>query len=167
MTGTGAYLAVFLLMTLTFIGVPAVGPAIVGWAAVQASQGELNIVLVQQDWQSLVALVAGLAIAAGCAVLAARYYHRRRVRRLAGRASASEADGDGDDTPGHSPGRGDVPRGSGREVAVTCRSGWARTAHQGGPGAWALATGSPPGWPTAWSGRRGSRCHDWRGGRSG
>ena len=46
MTGTGAYLAVFLLMTLAFIGIPAVGPAVVGWAAVLASQGELNIVLV-------------------------------------------------------------------------------------------------------------------------
>ena len=33
-------------MTLAFIGIPAVGPAVVGWAAVQASHGELNIVLV-------------------------------------------------------------------------------------------------------------------------
>ena len=66
MTGTGAYLAVFLLMTLAFIGIPAVGPAVVGWAAVLASQGKLNIVRV--------------LIAAGCAVLAARYYRRRRAR---------------------------------------------------------------------------------------
>jgi len=84
MTGTGAYLAIFLLMTLAFIGIPAVGPAVVGWAAVLASQGELNIVLV--------------LIAAGCAVLAARYYRRRRARRFAGRAStgrptAGEASG--------------------------------------------------------------------------
>jgi membrane protein DedA with SNARE-associated domain len=177
MTSTGAYLAVFLLMTLTFIGIPAVGPAVVGWAAVQASQGKLNIVLVlivaalgaeaggligygigraealyakwgrlavfftptlvsgilrmkfsqfavwnfvvgcvyvlsvgpaaygagkvvanEQDWGSLAALVAGLAIAAGCAMLAARYYRRRRARRFAdrastGRASAGEAGG--------------------------------------------------------------------------
>jgi membrane protein DedA with SNARE-associated domain len=193
MTGAGAYLAVFLLMTLAFIGLPAVGPAVVGWAAVLASQGKLNIVLVlivaalgaeaggligyaigarwgrrlldlpgpwrerrqntvaraealyakwgrlaifftptlvsgilrmkysrfvvwnfvvgsvyvlsigpaaygagkvaasEEDWQSLAALVGGLAIAAGCAVLAARYYRRRRARRLAGRASAGEA----------------------------------------------------------------------------
>ena len=46
MTDTWAYVAVFLLMTLAFIGIPAVGPAIIGWAAVQASQGYLNIVLV-------------------------------------------------------------------------------------------------------------------------
>ncbi|HXZ74861.1 MAG TPA: DedA family protein [Streptosporangiaceae bacterium] len=196
MTGTGAYLAVFLLMTLTFIGIPAVGPAVVGWAAVQASHGELDIVLVlivaalgaeaggligygigtrwgrrlldlpgpwrerrrstvaraealyakwgrlaifftptlvsgmlrmkysqfvvwnfvvgsvyvlsvgpaaygagkvvanEQDWESLAALVAGLAIAAGCAMLAARYYRRRRARRFAGRAGASRVSTD-------------------------------------------------------------------------
>ena len=41
-----AYLAVFALMALAFIGIPAVGPAVVGWAAVQASQGKLNIVAV-------------------------------------------------------------------------------------------------------------------------
>jgi membrane protein DedA with SNARE-associated domain len=41
-----AYLAVFVLMALTFIGIPAVGPAVVGWAAVLASQGKLNIVVV-------------------------------------------------------------------------------------------------------------------------
>jgi len=45
-SGAGAYLAVFVLMALTFIGIPAVGPAVVGWAAVLASQGELNIVAV-------------------------------------------------------------------------------------------------------------------------
>jgi membrane protein DedA with SNARE-associated domain len=201
-SGAGAYLAVFLLMALAFIGIPAVGPAVVGWAAVLASQGELNIVLVlivaalgaeaggligyaigarwgrrllglpgpwrerrrstvaraeavyakwgrlavfvtptlvsgilrmkysqfvvwnfvvgsvyvlsigpaaygagkvaasEQDWQSLGALVAGLAIAAGCAVLAARYYRRRRARRFAGRAGLAGLAGDGDDTPG-------------------------------------------------------------------
>jgi O-antigen/teichoic acid export membrane protein len=36
------------------------------------------------DWGSLGALVAGLAVAAGCAVLAARYYRRRHARRPAG-----------------------------------------------------------------------------------
>ncbi|HXZ77501.1 MAG TPA: hypothetical protein VEH31_42430 [Streptosporangiaceae bacterium] len=191
-SGAGAYLAVFVLMALTFIGIPAVGPAVVGWAAVLASQGELNIVAVlivaalgaeaggligyaigarwgrrllnmrgpwlerrqrtiaraeavyakwgrlavfvtptlvsgvlqmkysqfvvwnfvvgsvyvlsvgpaaygagkvvanEQDWESLGALVIGLAIAACCVVLAARYY-RRRARRFAGRASTGEA----------------------------------------------------------------------------
>jgi len=48
MTGTGAYLAVFLLMTLAFI-------------------------------------------VAGCAMLAARYYRRRRARRFAGKASTGKA----------------------------------------------------------------------------
>jgi membrane protein DedA with SNARE-associated domain len=192
---TWAYLAVFALMTLTFIGIPAVGPAVVGWAAVLASQGKLNIVAVlivaalgaeaggligygigarwgrkildhpgpwqeprrntvaraeavyakwgrlavfvtptlvsgvlrmkysqfvvwnfvvgsvyvlsvgpaaygagkvaanEQDGESLAALVAGLAITIGCAMLAARYYRRRRARRFAGRASAGEAGG--------------------------------------------------------------------------
>ena len=41
--GAWAYLVVFVLMALTFIGIPAVGPAVVGWAAVLASRGELNI----------------------------------------------------------------------------------------------------------------------------
>jgi hypothetical protein len=59
--GTGAYLAVFLLMMLAFIGIPAVGPAVVGWAAVQASHGGLNIFLVR--------LVAVLGAEAGGTVL--------------------------------------------------------------------------------------------------
>jgi membrane-associated protein len=41
--GAWAYLAVFALMALTFAGVPAIGAAVVGWAAVLASQGKLNI----------------------------------------------------------------------------------------------------------------------------
>jgi membrane protein DedA with SNARE-associated domain len=41
--GAWVYLAVFALMALTFVGVPAVGAAVVGWAAVLASQGKLNI----------------------------------------------------------------------------------------------------------------------------
>jgi membrane-associated protein len=194
-SGTWAYLAVFALMALTFVGIPAVGPAVVGWAAVLASQGKLNIVAVlivaalgaeaggligygigarwgrkildhpgpwqeprrntvaraeavyakwgrlavfvtptlvsgvlrmkysqflvwnfvvgsvyvlsvgpaaygagkvaanEQDGESLAALVAGLAITTGCAMLAARYYRRRRARRFAGRASAGEVSG--------------------------------------------------------------------------
>jgi membrane protein DedA with SNARE-associated domain len=190
-----AYLAVFVLMALTFIGIPAVGPAVVGWAAVLASQGKLNIVVVlivaalgaeaggligygigarwgrglldhpgpwqqrrqnvvaraeavyakwgrlavfvtptlvsgvlrmkysqfvvwnfvvgsvyvlsvgpaaygagkvaanEQDWESLGALVTGIAIAAACTVLAAKYYRRRRARRFAKRTGASEAAG--------------------------------------------------------------------------
>jgi hypothetical protein len=39
-SGAGAYLAVFLLMTLGFIGIPAVGPTVVGWAAGRVSAGE-------------------------------------------------------------------------------------------------------------------------------
>ncbi len=189
--GAWAYLAVFALMTLTFIGIPAVGPAVVAWAAVLASQGKLNIVAVlivaalgaevggligyaighrwgrefvnhpglwqerrhravtaaerayakwgrlavfvtptivsgilrmkysqfvvwnfvvggvyvlsvgpaaygagkvvadEQDGASLGALVAGVAIGAGCAVLAARYYRRRKARRKPEASSAS------------------------------------------------------------------------------
>jgi membrane protein DedA with SNARE-associated domain len=192
--GGWAYLAVFALMALSFAGVPALGAAVVGWAAVVASQGKLNIAVVlvvavlgaeagglagygigdrwgrklldrpgrgyerrqkavaeaaavyakwgrlavfftstmisgmlkmkysqfvvwnfvvgavyvlsvgpaaygagkvsasEQDGGSLGALVAGLAIAAGCAVLAARYYRRRKARRLL--ASAAEAGGE-------------------------------------------------------------------------
>ena len=44
--GVGAYLVVFALMALSFAGIPAIGAAVVGWAAVLASQGKLNIVLV-------------------------------------------------------------------------------------------------------------------------
>ena len=46
-----------------------VGPAAYGAGKVAASE---------QDWESLGAPVTGLAIAAGCAMLAARYYRRRR-----------------------------------------------------------------------------------------
>jgi membrane protein DedA with SNARE-associated domain len=59
-----------------------VGPAAYGAGKVAASS---------QNWESLGALLGGLALAAGCAVLAARYYRRRRARRLAGRASVGEA----------------------------------------------------------------------------
>jgi membrane protein DedA with SNARE-associated domain len=64
-----------------------------------AAYGAGKVVASEQDGQSLGALVAGLAIAAGCTVLAARYYRRRRAGRFAGRASAGEAAGDGNDTP--------------------------------------------------------------------
>jgi hypothetical protein len=37
--------------------------------------------------------VAGLAIAAGCVVLALRYYRRRKARRLLAPANAGEASG--------------------------------------------------------------------------
>jgi membrane protein DedA with SNARE-associated domain len=47
-----------------------VGPAAYGAGKVAANE---------RDWESLGALVAGLAIAAACAVLAARYYRRRRT----------------------------------------------------------------------------------------
>ncbi len=190
--GVWAYLLVFALMALAFAGVPAVGTAVVAWAAVVASQGKLNIVVVlivaalgaevgglvgyrigdrwgrkfldrpgrrrerlqqavaraeaiyakwgrlavfftptlvsgilkmkyfqfvvwnfvcgavfvlsvgpaaygagkvsegEQDWGSFGAVLAGVAIAVGCAVLAARYYRRRKARRLLGGASAGE-----------------------------------------------------------------------------
>jgi membrane protein DedA with SNARE-associated domain len=194
--GAWAYVAVFALMTLAFAGIPGVGTAVVGWAAVLASQGKLDFVAVlvvaamgaeagglagysigdrwgrklvdrpgrrqaqrrkavakgeaiyakwgrlavfftptlvsgivkmkysqfavwnfvcgavfvlsvgpaaygagkvsagEQDWGSLGALVAGLAIAAGCAAAAARYYRRRKTRRLLARASAREVSGE-------------------------------------------------------------------------
>ena len=194
--GAGAYLVVFALMALSFAGIPAIGGAVVGWAAVLASQGKLNIFAVlivavlgaeagglagyaigerwgrklvewRGPWQerreqavakaeavyakwgrlavfftstmvsgmlrmkysqfvvwnfivgavyvlsigpaaygagkvsasesdagSLGALVAGLAIAAGCITLAARYYRRRKARRLLGKASAPEVSGE-------------------------------------------------------------------------
>jgi len=44
--GAWAYLVVFALMVLSFAGVPAVGLAVVGWAAVLASKGRLNIAVV-------------------------------------------------------------------------------------------------------------------------
>ena len=58
-----------------------VGPAAYG--AGKVSEGE-------QDWGSFGAVLAGVAIAVGCAVLAARYYRRRKARRLLGGASAGE-----------------------------------------------------------------------------
>jgi membrane protein DedA with SNARE-associated domain len=194
--GGWAYLAVFALMALSFAGIPAIGAAVVGWAAVLASQGKLNIVAVlivaalgaeagglagyaigkrwgrtllerpgrwqarrqqavakaeavyakwgrlavfftstiisgvlrmkysqfvvwnfivgavyvlsvgpaaygagkvsadEQDPGSLAALAAGLAIAAGCVTLAARYYRRRKARRLMAKVSPPEASGE-------------------------------------------------------------------------
>jgi membrane protein DedA with SNARE-associated domain len=59
-----------------------VGPAAYGAGKVSASE---------QDGGSLAALVAGLAVAAGCAVLAARYYRRRKARRSP--AGGAEAGG--------------------------------------------------------------------------
>jgi membrane protein DedA with SNARE-associated domain len=44
--GAWAYLAVFALMALSFAGIPAIGAAVVGWAAVLASQGKLSIFVV-------------------------------------------------------------------------------------------------------------------------
>jgi membrane protein DedA with SNARE-associated domain len=44
--GAWAYLAVFALMAVSFAGVPALGATVVGWAAVVASQGKLNIFVV-------------------------------------------------------------------------------------------------------------------------
>jgi membrane protein DedA with SNARE-associated domain len=61
-----------------------VGPAAYG--AGKVSSGE-------QDWGSLGALVAGLALATGCAMLAARYYSRRKARRSPPDVSAHEASG--------------------------------------------------------------------------
>jgi hypothetical protein len=49
-----------------------VGPAAYGVGKVSASE---------QDAGSLAALLIGLAIAAGCIILAARYYRRRRAPR--------------------------------------------------------------------------------------
>ena len=60
----------------------AVGPA--AYVAGKVAAGE-------QDWGSLGPLLAGLAVAAGCAVLAVMYSHDRRVRRLPAGASADEA----------------------------------------------------------------------------
>jgi membrane protein DedA with SNARE-associated domain len=190
--GVWVYLAVFVLMALSFAGIPAIGAAVVGWAAVVASQGKLNIYVVlvvatlgaeagglagysigarwgrklldrpgrwqerrqqavvraeklyakwgrlavfftstmvsgvlrmkysqfvvwnfvvgvvyvlpvglaaygagkvsadEQGWGSLGALAAGLAIAAGCAMLGARYYRRRQARRSLTGVSAEE-----------------------------------------------------------------------------
>jgi membrane protein DedA with SNARE-associated domain len=186
-SGLWPYLVVFVLMVLSFAGIPAIGAAVVSWAAVLASQGQLNIVVVlvvalagaevggltgysigarwgrqilerpgrwhdrrqniaargerifarwgwlavffistiicgmlkmrhgqfvvwnlidasvyvlavgpaaygagkvasgEHGWGSLGPLVAGLAIGAGCAVFAARYYRRHRARRLLAR----------------------------------------------------------------------------------
>jgi membrane protein DedA with SNARE-associated domain len=191
--GAWAYLAVFALMALSFAGIPAVGATVVAWAAVMASQGELNIFVVlivaalgaeagglagygighrwgrklldhpdrwqerrqkimasaetiyakwgrlavfftstivsgtlrmkysqfvvwnfivgavyvlsvgpaaygagkasadQQDAGSLTAMIAGLAIAGGAVMLAARYYRRRKARRLLAGASANRS----------------------------------------------------------------------------
>jgi membrane protein DedA with SNARE-associated domain len=55
--GVGAYLVIFALMALSFAGIPAIGAAVVGWAAVLASQGKLNI--------GVVLIVAALGAEAG------------------------------------------------------------------------------------------------------
>jgi hypothetical protein len=46
-----------------------------------------------QEDDRLAALVDGVAIAAGCAVVAARYYRRRKARRLPARTDIGEASG--------------------------------------------------------------------------
>jgi membrane-associated protein len=62
-----------------------VGPAAYGVGKASASQ---------QDAGSLGALLIGLAIAAGCAMLAVRYYRRRRAHRLLGGVSSPEVSGE-------------------------------------------------------------------------
>ena len=48
----------------------------------------------EQDGASLIALIAGVAIGAGCIVLAARYYRRRKARRLLGGVSRGKTSGE-------------------------------------------------------------------------
>jgi membrane protein DedA with SNARE-associated domain len=193
---TGAYLIVFALMAVSFVGVPAIGATVVGAASVLASQGKLNIAVVlvvamlgaeagglvgygignrwgrklldrpgrqrerlqkaiakaeaiyarwgrlavfftstmvsgilrmkysqfvvwnfvvgavyvlsvgpaaygagkvsahEQQGVGLGALVAGLAIGAGCVTLAVRYYQRRKARRQSARVSGPEVSGE-------------------------------------------------------------------------
>jgi membrane protein DedA with SNARE-associated domain len=62
-----------------------VGPAAYGAGKVGADE---------QDGASLIALIAGVAIGAGCIVLAARYYRRRKARRLLGGASRGKTSGE-------------------------------------------------------------------------
>ena len=76
--GAWAYLAVFALMALTFAGVPAIGAAL-GAEVGPAAYGVGKVSASEQDAGSLAALLIGLAIAAGFALLAARYYRRRRA----------------------------------------------------------------------------------------
>jgi membrane protein DedA with SNARE-associated domain len=59
-----AYLAVFALMALSFAGIPAIGPAVVDWASVLASQGKLTIVVVL----TVAALGAEAGGLAGCSL---------------------------------------------------------------------------------------------------
>ena len=61
--GAWAYLAVFALVALGFAGIPGVGAAVIGGAAVLASQGKLNIVWVL------------IAAAIGCEVGGIAGYH--------------------------------------------------------------------------------------------
>lgn len=62
--GAWAYLAIFALMALSFAGVPAIGAVVVGWGAVLASQGKLNIfwVLIVAAVGAEVGGIAGYAI---------------------------------------------------------------------------------------------------------
>jgi membrane protein DedA with SNARE-associated domain len=60
----------------------AVGPAAYGAGKVAAGE---------QDWASLGSLVAGLAIAAGCVVIAVMYSHRRKGHMLPAGAGVGEA----------------------------------------------------------------------------
>ena len=64
--------------------VPSVGPAAYGAGKVSADE---------RDWGSLGALVAGLALAAGCTALAARYCGRRKAGRSLAGVSEHEASG--------------------------------------------------------------------------
>jgi membrane-associated protein len=61
-----------------------VGPTAYGAGKVSAGD---------QNWGSLSGLVAGLAITAGCAMLAVRYYRRRKARRMLAGTSAGEVSG--------------------------------------------------------------------------
>jgi membrane protein DedA with SNARE-associated domain len=86
------WLAVFLVSTIIcgmlkmkysqFVVWNFIDAAVYVLAVGPASYGAGKVVAGEQAWSGLVFLAAGLAIAAGCAVLAARYYRRSRSRSL-------------------------------------------------------------------------------------
>ncbi len=64
--------------------------AVYALAVAPAAYGASKIVAGEQDWGSLGPLVAGLAVAAGCVVLALMYGRHRKARRSPAGASAGE-----------------------------------------------------------------------------
>jgi len=73
--GIGAYLALFVAAAAGYMGVPAIGTAVIGFAAVLASQGQAQYFWRCSRWRRLAARPAGSAGMASVTTGGALFQH--------------------------------------------------------------------------------------------